>query len=251
MGMGLLAVIVILIAGAVLFIWPMIKARAVPAHMLGDEELETSWVDLKSKLLVTPAFTSETAYQLLYHRMESLLVGLMGRHQHFILGIEAKWGDACEREIIYLFSRDPRLSAAQSDTFSVDARMKVEDRTTDQLLYVCWFAYVGGQPKGIPGPVFSDSRFFAETIDYLIADRQSMDAMFLKGFALKYGLKLADKPELAGARQCLETAAAAGVGSAAQELRYFDKHLPLESIKSVQIVTYVWKTATDAAELES
>jgi hypothetical protein len=245
MGMGLLVVIVMV--GAALFIWPMIKARAVPAHILSDEGLETSWVDLKSKILVTSAFTSETSYQLLYHRMESLLVGLMGRHQHFILGIEAKWGDAREREIVYLFNRDPPLSAAQSSTFSVNSRMKVEDRTTDQLLYACWFSYIGGQPSGIPGPVSSDPRFFAETIDYLIADRQSVDAVFLKGFALKYGLKLGDKPELAVARQCLETAAAGGVGSAAQELRYFDKHLSLMSVKSVQIVTYIWKTAADAA----
>lgn len=85
-----------------------------------------------------------------------------------------------------------------------------------------------------------DRRFLCVAIDYLIQERNSMDAVFFKGFVLKYGLGVYGKPSLNVARECLDRAARSGNGSAALELREFDMHSTLEAIQSIHIGNDKW-----------
>jgi TPR repeat protein len=165
----------------------------------------------------------------------------MARHQHYTMGIEAKWRERAYVETCAVFKEQERRDAASTTYYRVNPTLNFKNASDDLILYTCWFAYIGGQPAFLPGEVMPDLRFVREALDYLIKERKSVDAIFLKGFILKYGLGVHGKPNLQAAREHLDAAARAGVGSAAQELRNLDEHLVLGSVRSVHTEDY-WET---------
>ncbi len=100
---------------------------------------------------------------------------------------------------------------------------KVQALPTFCFFYLAVVAYLGGILKNF-GRVFSDEKFALKIVDYLIQERSSIDAIFLKGLMFKYGLKHDETPNLSTAQTLLKEAADKGSGGAIIELRELDIH---------------------------
>ena len=100
----------------------------------------------------------------------------------------------------------------------------MEATSSELLLFLCFFAYLGGRLKTF-GDVRPDPEFAVKILNYLIDERGHVPATFFKGFIYKYGVQPYQAPKLREAKALLEKAAIAGEGGAIIELRQFNLHL--------------------------
>jgi hypothetical protein len=182
MDLGLFLLLIVFAGLGFLVVWPKIRTKVVPVANLGDESTEAVWIELKSQILVTSPYIKELVYTHLYDRSTEVLSSLMARHQHYAMGIEAKWGARALLETSAAFKEQGRQDATSKAYYRVNTKLNLVGASDELILYTCWFAYIGGQPKFLPGEVMSDLRFVRNAIDYLIRERNSMDAVFFKGF---------------------------------------------------------------------
>ena len=121
----------------------------------------------------------------------------------------------------------------QYTTYSVAYNLDPSKYSPALLIYACFFLWYGGQAKDI-GIVDSNPKVMIKILDFLVGEKYG-PAIFMKGLVRKYGLKVYSECFPLEAKQLLEQAREAGVGSAAIELEYLSKYSQLAGIKSVQL----------------
>jgi hypothetical protein len=207
------------------------KTELQDPQTLRPGEIEDSIIELKKKILVTSAYTAEAEYQRLYRRLSKLMAQVLERHQHFILDVEAKGPPP-----FGLFrSREHHDSSGMTyTTFAVPYDLNPSNYDPDLLMYTCFFLWQGGQAKDI-GNIESNPKLMLNILDFLIDEKSYAPAIFMKGMVKKYGLKVYSECFPTEARELLEKAHKAGVGSAAVELERLSVFFQLAGIKSVQI----------------
>ena len=226
---------IILILAAVAVVWFVVsgsyKTKMQDPETLRPNELEDSVIELKKKILVTCAYEAETEYESLYRRLNSLMGQVLARHQHFVLDVEAAGS------IPFDFFR-PGLhhnsDGMQYTTYSIAPDLDITKYPPEILIYACLFLWHGGQAKNL-GSVDSNPKLMMRILDFLVDERKYGPALFLKGMVYKYGVKVYSTCFPSEAKQLLEQAKVAGVGSAAIELQHLAKYDQLAGIKSVQL----------------
>lgn len=207
------------------------KTKLQDPQTLRPNEVEDSFIELKKKILVTSAYEAEAEYQRLYKRLNSLMGQVLARHQHFVLDVEA----AGSIPFGFFQSRRHRdASGIQYTTYSVADDLDPSSYPPTLLIYACFFLWYGGLAKDI-GIVDSNQKIMMKILDFLVNEKKYGPAIFMKGMVFKYGLKVYAECFPTEAKQLLEQAKEAGVGSAAIELENIAKYSQLAGIKSVQI----------------
>ena len=206
------------------------KTKLQDPQTLRSNEIEDSIIELKKKILVTSAYDAEAEYQRLYKRLNSLMAQVLARHQHFVLDVEAA------KSVPFGFFQ-PGMhhdsSGMQYTTYSVAYNLDPSKYPPALLIYACFFLWYGGQAKDI-GIVDSNPNVMVKILDFLVGQKYG-PAIFMKGLVRKYGLKVYSECFPLEAKQLLEEAREAGVGSAAIELEHLSKYSQLAGIKSVQL----------------
>lgn len=225
-------ILVVIVVAAVIWLIASgtYKSRIQDPATLRQAELENAVVELKEKILVTSAYTAETAYTRLYERLSSLMGKVLERHQHFVLDVEAKGRPPIG---FFLSSQHFDVNGMRYTTYQVPQDLDPDRFDPALLIYACFFLWHGGQAKNI-GPIDSDPKLMLRILDRLIEVGYG-PAMFMKGMVLKYGQRLYSQCFPHEARVMLERAQAVGVGSAAVELEFLANYSKLEGIKSVQL----------------
>ena len=225
--------IVILAIAAV--VWFLVsgnyKTKVQDPQTLRPNEIEDSIIELKRRILVTSAYEKEAEYERLYKRLNALMGQVLARHQHFVLDVEAAGSVPFG---FFQASRHHDSSGMEYTTYAVGYDLEPSRYSPSLLIYACFFLWHGGQAKNI-GIIDSDPKVMMKIIDYLVDEKKSGPAMFMKGMVRKYGLKVYSECFPAEAKQLLEQAKDAGVGSAAIELENLPKYGQLSGIKSVQL----------------
>ena len=202
---------------------------------LNQNEIEEIFVSLKKRILATSHIKQEAVYDRLYNRLQELIGQILTRHQHFILDVEAKYGHVRIRFHNHSILKEikPRPTDFLSYShFVVPRNIELQEIEDDILLYLCFFLYTGGVIKNI-GPVQPDADLMIKILDFLIIDRNSYPAIFLKGLVMKYGVTVDSQSFPNEAKTLLELANKNGIGSAAIELNLLHKYLQFEDIKPV------------------
>lgn len=225
----------IVVAVVIAVVWFVVsgnyKIKMQDPQTLRPNEIEDSIVELKLRILVTSAYDKEAEYQRLYYRLNSLMGQVMARHQHFVLDVEAAGS------LPFGFFRPGRhhdSNGMQYTTYSVAYDLDPSMYSPAQLIYACFFLWHGGQAKDI-GAIDSNPELMMKIVDFLVSEKKYGPAIFMKGVIRKYGLKVYSECFPAEARQLLEQAREAGVGSAAIELDHLAKYSQLAGIKSIQL----------------
>ena len=195
----------------------LLKKHVQSPSSLSQDEWEHFYAELKKHILETSVYTQETKYNHLYHRLDNLLSQILGRHQHIILDVDAKYDRA---KIMDLFVQREHHSSDGLPYNLLHGRSDLSmDRTApDLLLFLCFFLYQGGRIQGI-GEVSMNPELMIKILNGLIIEKTYAPAMFLKGLVLKYGVKIQSPPELDEAENLLEMARNNGVGAATLELQ--------------------------------
>lgn len=207
------------------------KIKMQDPKTLRPNEIEDSIVELKKKILVTSAYDKEAEYQRLYYRLKSLMGQIMARHQHFVLDVEAAGS------LPFGFFRPGGhydSNGMQYTTYSLAYDLDPSMYSPELLIYACFFLWHGGHVQGV-GTIDSNPELMIKIIDYLVSEKNYGPAIFMKGLLRKYGLDVYSECFPIEARQLLERAREAGVGSAAIELEHLTKYSQLDGIKSIQL----------------
>jgi hypothetical protein len=207
------------------------KTKVQDPQTLRPNEIEDSIVELKSRILITSAYEKEAEYERLYKRLNSLMGQVLARHQHFVLDVEAAG------KVPFGFFQAGQhydSSGMQYTTYSIAYDLDPSGYLPELLIYACFFLWYGGQAKDI-GTIDSNSKVMMKIIDFLVDEKRYGPAIFMKGMVRKYGLKVYSECFPAEAKQLLEQAKEAGVGSAAIELEHLPQYGPLAGIRSVQL----------------
>ncbi|MCX7251300.1 MAG: hypothetical protein NTX37_07345 [Burkholderiales bacterium] len=207
------------------------KTKVQDPQTLRPSEIEDSIIELKRKILITNAYEKEADYERLYMRLNALMGQVLARHQHFVLDVEAAGS------VPFGFFQPEKhhdSNGIQYTTYSVPYDFDPSKYSPALLLYACFFLWHGGQAKDI-GIINSNSKIMMKVIEFLVKEKEYGPALFMKGMVRKYGLKVYSECFPAEAKQLLEKAKEAGVGSAAIELENLSKYSQLSGIKSVQL----------------
>ena len=215
----LIAFIVVVIGIPLFFLF---QSHVQPTNSLPQDDLERIYAELKKAIVVTSVYTQETKYRHLYHRLDDLLSKIIERHQHFVLDVEAKY-DRVTISNLFVNQEHHTSEGMQYHLLHGKNNLSVDTVEPDLLVFLCFFLYQGGRIQGV-GEVSPNPELMQRILDLLIAEKSYAPAMFLKGFVLKYGLKLQDKPELDEAQNLLTAAQKNGVGAAALELERFTSY---------------------------
>ena len=225
--------IVILAVAAI--IWFVVsgtyKIKVQDPRTLRQNEIEESIIELKKRILITSAYEKEAEYERLYKRLSSLMGQVLARHQHFVLDVEAAGSVPFG---FFQAGKHYDSSGMQYTTYSIAYDLDPSRYSPELLIYACFFLWYGGAAKDI-GIIDSDSKIMMKVIDFLVDEKKYGPAIFMKGMVRKYGLKVYSECFPAEAKQLLEQAKDAGVGSAAIELEHLPKYGELAGIKSVQL----------------
>lgn len=185
------------------------------------EEIESHWVRVKTLLIQTSAYTHEGRYQLLDAQAAATLDAILDRHRR-AFGYVPK-----------VLVRYARVVGTSWSMWDFDFGEKSRDEiATEDLLAMCFLSY--RSPRVVfPGwtayPLRSNSIGYCRTIEYLINQRKSTEALFLKGLFCKYGIEpMKDVPDLATARDSLVLAEKQGDPLGKQELTYLAWHQHVE-----------------------
>ena len=207
------------------------KTKLQDPQTLRPAEIEDSIIELKKKILITSAYTAEAEYQRLYRRLCALMGQVLERHQHFVLDTEAKGRPPFD---LFLSSEHHDSSGMTYTTYRAPYNLNLPNYDSGLLIYACFFLWHGGEAKDV-GVIESDPKLMLKILDYLIDERNHAPALFFKGMVRKYGLKVYSECFPTEARDLLQRAQKAGVGSAAVELERIASYSQLSGIKSVQI----------------
>ena len=213
---------IIAVIGVIAWFFPSgtYTTKVKDAESLTDDELEDAYIEIKKQILVTSAFEKQDAYDRLYYRMKAVLGEIVGRHKHFVLDVEAKASLSRYRTFVRTVHHDMNGTPYQENAVRRD--LDLQAISPDELLYLCFFLYLGGQAKGV-GSIESDPELMLKILDHLIG-RDYPAAYFFKGLVMKYGIKVnvVAVPDIA--RQLLELAQRKGVGAASIELQQLEKY---------------------------
>ncbi|NNM69543.1 MAG: hypothetical protein HKM00_06210 [Gallionella sp.] len=215
--MEMLIIIALIISAVWFFTFGSYKTSIKDPASLTEPELENAFIELKKKILITNVYEHEQTYERLYWRIRAVLGQIMERHRHFVLDIEAKGADV-RRLFIRREYRD--ADGGRHEEYVVPNDLDLKRKESDELLYLCFFLYLGGRAKNV-GSVEGDPKLMVKILDYLINEKQYHPASFLKGFVMKYGIEFYKECYPGEARILLEFAQRNGVGSAAIELHQF------------------------------
>ena len=207
------------------------KTKLQDPQTLRPAEIEDSIIELKKKILVTSAYTAEAEYQRLYRRLSALMAQVLERHQHFVLDVEAKGPPPLG---LFRSSQHHDSSGMSYTTYAAPYDLNPSNYDSGLLIYTCFFLWQGGQAKDV-GNIESNPKLMLKILDFLIDEKNYAPAIFMKGMVRKYGLKVYSECFPTEARDLLEKAQKAGVGSAAVELERISSFSQLAGIKSVQI----------------
>ena len=225
----------LIIAAVAVVLWFAVagsyKTKLQDPQTLRPAEIEDSIIELKKSILITSAYTAEKEYERLYRRLKSLMGQILERHQHFVLDVEAKGSPPFG---LFRAGKHHDSDGMQYTTYSIPHNLDPSGYSSDLLIYACFFLWQGGQAKNV-GPVDSDPELMMRILDSLIDQKDFGPAIFLKGMVRKYGLKVYSQCYPSEAKQLLERAQQAGVGSAAIELANIAKYSQLADIKSIQL----------------
>ena len=225
--------LIILAVAAVL--WFMLsgafKAKLQDPQTLRPDELEDSIIELKKKILVTSVYTAEAEYNRLYRRLSALLGQNLARHEHFVLDVETK---GTFPSGFFRSSQHHDSDGMTYTTFEAPYDLDPAGFELEHLIYACFFLWRGGQAKNI-GIVDSNPKLMIKILDYLIDEKHYGPAFFFKGMVRKYGLNIYSECFPAEAKELLQKAEKAGVGSATIELERIPYYAQLAGIKSVQL----------------
>lgn len=227
----MVTIIIVALIGAAawFFLSGSYKTSFRDPETLRDSELEDAFIELKKKILVTGAYEHEQTYERLYYRIRAVLDRIMQRHKHFVLDFEAKGGDVSR---IVMRRRNLPPHHSQYNNYMVPHDLPLMTAQPDELLYLCFFLYQGGQIKDV-GQLESNPQLMLKILDHLIHEREFPDASFFKGLVMKYGLEISKISKPGEARTLLEFAQQKGIGAASIELAQLDKYAQLGGIKSV------------------
>jgi len=229
--MEMLIIIALIISAVWFFTFGSYKTSIKNPAALTEPELEDAFIELKKKILVTNVYEHEQTYERLYWRICAVLGQILERHRHFVLDIEAKGADV-RRLFIRREYRD--ADGGRHEEYVVPNDLDLERKESDELLYLCFFLYLGGRAKNL-GSINSDPKLMVKILDYLINERQYHPASFFKGVVMKYGIEFYKECYPGEARTLLEFAQRNGVGAASIELHQLNKYTQFEGIKSVNI----------------
>jgi len=207
------------------------KTKVQDPQTMRSSEVEDSIVELKKKILITCAYEKEAEYKRLYYRLNSLMEQVLNRHRHFVLDVEAA---KLATDGLFQQERYHDSSGMACPTYSVAQHIDLSAFPPATLVYVCFFLWHGGQVRNI-GNIDSNPEFMMKIIEFLIRDNGYGPAIFMKGMVRKYGIKVYSECFPIEAKQLLERAREAGVGSAAIELEHLPKYSELAGIKSTQL----------------
>jgi hypothetical protein len=227
----IMELILILVAVAVIWFFASgkFKANVQDPQTLRPDEIEDLIVELKKKILITSEYSTGADYERLERRLNSLMGQVLSRHQHFVLDVEASI------PIPYGLFR-PKInhdgSGMRYTTYVVEHDLDPSQYAPNMLIYACFFIWHGGQSKDV-GPIDANPMILMKILDFLVNEKKYGPALFMKGLVRKYGLQVYSECFPVEARQLLEQAKEAGVGSAAIELANLSKFAQLAGVKSV------------------
>lgn len=207
------------------------KTKVQDPQTLRPNEIEDSIIELKRKILVTSAYEKEAEYERLYKRLDALMGQVLARHQHFVLDAEAAGTVPFD---FFQAEQHHDSNGMRYTTHSVPYDLDPSKYSPALLLYACFFLWHGGQAKDI-GIINSNPKIMMKVIEFLVNEKEYGPALLMKGMVRKYGLKVYSECFPAEAKQLLEKAKEAGVGSAVIELEHLPKYNQLSGIKSVQL----------------
>jgi hypothetical protein len=213
----LLIAFIVVVIGIPLFF--LFQSHVQPTSSLPQDDLERIYAELKKKIVVTSVYTQETKYRRLYSRLDDLLSKISERHLHFVLDVEAKY-DLTTIANLFMDREHHSSEGMQYRLLHGKNDISTDSVNSDLLVFLCFFLYQGGRIRGV-GEVSPDPKLMLRILDQLIEEKKYPAAMFMKGYALKYGLQLQEKPDLDEAEKLLTAAYQNGVGSAALELERF------------------------------
>jgi len=227
--MGSLLIFGLIVAAAWFFLSGSYKTSFKDPETLRDSELEDAFIELKKKILVTSAYEHEKSYEHLYYRIRDVFDQILQRHKHYVMDFDARGGNVSR-----IIMRRQNLPAhhSQYNNYIVPHDLNLKSVESDELLYLCFFLYLGGQVKNL-GNVESDPQLMLKILDHLIDERKYPDAYFFKGLVMKYGSAVSKISKPSEARALFELAQKQGVGAASIELAQLGKYAQLEGIKSV------------------
>jgi hypothetical protein len=199
----------------------LFKSHLKDPATLRDIELEPTFIDLKNQIIIVSPYTNETKYNHLYSRLGGVMSRIVDRHRHYFVEADNKI-DTSGLIDLFIQTGGDNWSSRKSNHFRLDLNFSRFE--SDILLYLCFYAYVGGVIK-LMGIIDKNPKFMTKILNFLVKERGYMPAVFFQGLTFKYGISLHVSPKLDLAKGLLETAAAAGVGSAIIELEQFDLHI--------------------------
>ncbi len=199
-----------------------------PADMRGAE-LEDVFIDLKKKILVTSVDEQEHLYKVLYARLKRVIGRIIDRHKHFILDVEAQFGNV---HSLFVPRTHYDMNGMRYTEHAVPSDLNMSVIQSEVLLYLCFFLWHGGHVKAV-GVIESNPKLMLKFLSHLIDERSFPPALFFRGLVLKYGVTVYEQGSYKDARRFLQLAYEHGVGAAAIELEQINKYAQLEGIKSV------------------
>ena len=226
-----LIVIAFVIAAVWFFTSVNYKTKIQDPETLRPNEIEDSFIELKQKILVTSAYEMETEYQRLHKRLCALMGEVLSRHIHFVLDVEASGSVP-----LTFFQQEHHYDAdgMKYTTYSISHDIDPSNYSPALLIYACFFIWQGGQAKGF-GIINSNPKIMMKILDFLIIEKKYGPALLMKGMVRKYGLKVYSECFPIEAKELLEMAKKAGVGTAVLELEYLYKYNQLSGMKSIQL----------------